>query len=58
MDDTKTDPEGGPDIVKPVIAYVLFDDTPADIVVTATDYVVQWSSLGIAAFGPLADMSA
>lgn len=49
---TKTDPEGGPDIVNPVYAYVLFDDTPADIVVSGVDYTVQWSSLGISYFGP------
>lgn len=55
---TKTNPDGGPDIVNPLYAYVLFDDTPADIVVSGTDYVVQWSSLGISHFGPVAEMSA
>jgi hypothetical protein len=51
---TVTDPQGGPDIVNPLYAYILFDDTPADVVVSGTDYVVQWSSLGISAFGPYA----
>lgn len=49
---TVTDPQGGADIVNPLYAYILFDDTPADITVSGTDYVVQWSSLGISAFGP------
>jgi hypothetical protein len=49
---TVTDPQGGTDIVNPLYAYVLFDDTPADIAVSGTDYVVQWSSLGISQFGP------
>jgi hypothetical protein len=52
---TKTDPDGGPDIVNPLYANVLFDDTPADIVVSGTDYVVQWSSLGISQFGPASE---
>lgn len=55
VDGTKTDPEGGPDIVNPLYAYILFDDTPANVVVVSTDYVVQWSSLGISAFGPAAE---
>jgi hypothetical protein len=50
VDATKT--FGGVDIVKPLFAYVLFDDTPADVVVAGVDYVVNWSSLGIAQFGP------
>jgi hypothetical protein len=50
IDDTKT--FGGVDIVKPLFAYVLFDDTPADVTVAGVDYVVNWSSLGIAQFGP------
>jgi len=52
VDDIKDDPEGGEDIVKPLYAYILFDDTPADITVSGTDYVVQWSSNGISKFGP------
>lgn len=52
IDDTKTDPQGGPDIVKPLLAYILFDDTPADVEVSGVDYTVQWSTLGISNFGP------
>jgi hypothetical protein len=52
VDATKADPGGGPDIVKPLYALVLFDDTPADVEVSGIDYVVQWSSLGISQFGP------
>jgi len=55
VDDTKTDPAGGPDIVKPLYAMILFDDTPADITVNGIDYTVQWSSLGISVFGPYAE---
>lgn len=54
---TVPDPQGGANIVNPLIAYILFDDTPADIEVAGIDYVVQWSSLGIRAFGPLASFS-
>ena len=53
---TKTDPEGGADIVNPLYAYVLWDDTPADITVTGTDWTAQWSALGISVFGPKADI--
>jgi len=53
---TKTDPEGGSDIVNPLYAYILFDDTPADITVSGTDYTVQWSSSGISVFGPEDDI--
>jgi hypothetical protein len=58
VEGTKTNPEGGENIVNPLYAYILFDDTPADVVVAGTDYVVQWSSLGISTFGPVAEMSA
>ena len=37
-------------IVKPVIAYILFDDTPADISITGGDFTVQWNSSGIISF--------
>ncbi len=37
-------------IVKPLIAYILFDDTPADISVTGGDLTVQWNSSGIITF--------
>lgn len=56
VDATKADPGGGGDIVKPLYAYVLFDDTPADIEVSGTDWVVQWSSAGISKFGPKAEI--
>jgi hypothetical protein len=52
VDGTKTDPGGGADIVNPLFAYILFDDTPTDVTVAGVDYVVNWSSLGIAQFGP------
>lgn len=34
-------------IVNPLIAYILFDSTPADVVVTATTWTIVWSSAGI-----------
>ena len=34
-------------IVNPLIALILVDNTPADIVVTAADYSVQWNANGI-----------
>jgi len=55
VDATKTHPGGGADIVKPLFAYVLFDDTPADVSAAGVDYLVQWSSLGIAVFGPVGE---
>lgn len=45
----------GGSIVKPLYAYILFDDTPADIVLNGVDYRVQWSSLGISIFGPVSE---
>lgn len=33
--------------VKPLIAYILFDTTPANIVIGGIDWTVQWSSSGI-----------
>ena len=53
---TKDDPEGGTAIVNPLYAYILWDDTPADIVVAGTDWTAQWSALGISVFGPKADI--
>lgn len=50
IDDAKT--YNGESIVKPLYAYILFDDSPADVEVNGTDYVVQWSSNGISRFGP------
>ncbi len=37
-------------IVKPLIAYILFDDTPADISIGGGDFTVQWNSSGIITF--------
>lgn len=54
VDATKTDPQGGADIVKPLYSYILLDDTPADIVVAGVDYLLPWSSNGLGAFGPAA----
>jgi hypothetical protein len=34
-------------LVNPLIGYILFDTTPADIVLTATNFTVQWNSSGI-----------
>ena len=52
LNDTKV---FGGNIVKPLYAYILFDDTPADIVLNGVDYVIQWSSLGIGRYGPYAE---
>lgn len=37
-------------IVNPLIAYILFDDTPADISIGGGDFTVQWSTSGIITF--------
>ena len=37
-------------IVNPLIAYILFDDTPADISIGGGDFTVQWSGSGIITF--------
>jgi hypothetical protein len=34
-------------IVNPIVAYIVFDDTPADIVNAGTDYTVTWNASGI-----------
>lgn len=34
-------------VVNPLIALILVDNTPADIVITAADYSVQWNANGI-----------
>lgn len=36
-------------ITNPVLFYILFDDTPADQVISAADYPVVWNSNGIIA---------
>lgn len=35
-------------IVKPLIACILLDATPADVSVTGVDYVISWNASGIA----------
>jgi len=37
-------------IVNPLIAYILFDSTPADIVMAGGDFAVQWNASGIITF--------
>jgi hypothetical protein len=37
-------------IVNPLICYILFDDTPADITVGGGDFTVQWHTTGIITF--------
>ena len=49
---TVTDPWGGADIVNPLVAYILFDDSPADTVVAGVDWTAQLSSLGLLQLGP------
>lgn len=34
-------------IVNPVLAYILFDDTPADQVISAADFPIVWNSNGV-----------
>lgn len=34
-------------LVNPLLFYILFDDTPADKVIVAMDFVVKWNSNGI-----------
>ncbi len=36
-------------VINPVLFYILFDDTPADKVVVATDFAVRWNTNGILA---------
>jgi len=38
---------GSPAIVNPLIGYILFNDTPADISVAGVDFTIQWSASGI-----------
>jgi hypothetical protein len=37
-------------IVKPLIAYILFDSTPADTTVGGGDFTIQWHANGIITF--------
>lgn len=38
---------GSPAIVNPLIGYILFDTTPADVTITGIDFTIQWSASGI-----------
>jgi len=38
---------GSPAIVNPLIGYILFNDTPADVDVSGVDFTIQWSASGI-----------
>jgi len=38
---------GSPAIVNPLIGYILFNSTPADIVVSGVDWLCQWDAAGI-----------
>lgn len=35
-------------LVNPVLFYILFDDTPGDIVIQGNDFVISWNASGIA----------
>jgi hypothetical protein len=37
-------------VTNPIIACVLLDNTPANVVVTAADYSIQWNASGILTF--------
>lgn len=39
-------------IVNPLIAFILFDDTPADINIGGIDFIIQWPTAGIITWGP------
>lgn len=36
-------------VLNPVLFYILFDDTPADRVITAIDFIIKWNVNGIMA---------
>lgn len=38
---------GSPAIVNPLIGYLTFDDTPADVIVSGIDFTVIWNTSGI-----------
>jgi len=38
---------GSPAIVNPLIGYILFDTTPADVTITGINFTIQWSASGI-----------
>ncbi len=38
---------GSPAIVNPLIGYILFNDTPADIDLSGIDFTIQWNASGI-----------
>ena len=35
-------------LVNPVLFYILFDDTPGDIVIQGNDFIISWNASGIA----------
>jgi len=41
-------------IVRPLIGLILFDDTPADVIVSASNYGIQWSAAGIIRYAYIA----
>lgn len=41
-------------VVNPLIAYILFDDTPDDISIGGIDFIIQWPTAGILTWGPAA----
>lgn len=38
-------------LTDPVLLYVLFDDTPADVTVSGTDFTISWSANGLVRIG-------
>ena len=40
-------------VVNPMLAYILFDNTPADITVPSTTFAIYWSASGILTIGPI-----
>jgi hypothetical protein len=45
---------GSPAVVNPLIGYILFDTTPANIVVSGVDWLCQWNASGIFDLAPAA----
>lgn len=41
-------------VVNPLIGYIIFDTTPADITISGIDFIIQWASTGIVTWGPAA----
>lgn len=38
-------------LVNPLVGYILFDNTPADVVSAGTDFVAIWDALGVFSLG-------